>query len=148
MTQRFEGLFLQSEASAEAVPAGWYLVRVVQARYSWQRQKPYYVLQLSVEEPGRYAQQRLFGRLECTAKVLWKLGWFLRDFGYDPERLRRDEVDTKSMIGLRGVVRISPLAGTHGSLVSFDGFAPQEEWPKLAATTAAARQVSSSGGWQ
>jgi hypothetical protein len=40
------------------------------------------------------------GRLLCTAKALWKLGWFLRDFTHDPELLGRDEVDEKPCRGL------------------------------------------------
>jgi hypothetical protein len=34
-------------------------------------------------------------RLYCTPKALWKLNWFLRDFGYDNELLDRTEVDDK-----------------------------------------------------
>jgi len=45
--------------------------------------------------------------LYCTPKALWKLNWFLRDFGYDTELLGRDEVDEKALLGLRGVVRVS-----------------------------------------
>ena len=133
MTHRFQGLHLTLESAAEELPEGWYLVRVVKARYSWHRQKPFYVLQLAVQEPGKFSGQRIFGRLDCTAKTLWKLGWFLRDFGYDGERLSRDEVDEKSLVGLCGVVRISPLAAKDVGLVYFEGFAPKEEWRKLAA---------------
>jgi hypothetical protein len=31
---------------------------------------------------------------------LWKLNWFLRDFGYDTALLGRDEVDEIQMTGL------------------------------------------------
>ena len=47
------------------------------------------------------------GRLYCTPKALWKLDWFLRDFGYDTELLGHDEVDEKHLVGLSGVVKIS-----------------------------------------
>ena len=33
--------------------------------------------------------------LYCTPKALWKLSWFLRDFGYDTELLGRDEIDER-----------------------------------------------------
>ena len=51
--------------------------------------------------------QSISGRLYCTPKALWKLNWFLRDFGYDPDLMGRDEVDERALLGLRGVVRTS-----------------------------------------
>ncbi len=30
------------------------------------------------------------GRLYCTPRAMWKLSWFLRDFGYDAELLGRE----------------------------------------------------------
>ena len=44
-----------------------------------------------------FAGRMISGRLYCTAKAMWKLGWFLRDFLYDPELFRRDEVDEKAL---------------------------------------------------
>jgi hypothetical protein len=29
--------------------------------------------------------------------VLWKLNWFLRDFGYDADLLGQDEIDDKNL---------------------------------------------------
>ena len=40
---------------------------------------------------------RLSSRLYCNPKALWKLNWFLRDFGYDTELLGRDEVDESQL---------------------------------------------------
>ena len=141
MTHRFEGLHLTLNATPEELPEGWYLVRVAKARYCSHRQKPFYVLQLTVEEPGKHSGERVFGRLDCTAKALWKLAWFLRDFGYDSERLPRDEVDETSMAGLRGVVRITPLAGKDLGFVHFDGFAPREDWQKLSTAQSAGKKA-------
>ena len=42
----------------------------------------------------------------CTEKALWKLNWFLRDFGYDTELLGRDEIDDNAIVNLRGVVKV------------------------------------------
>src|ERR1017187_6509277 len=53
----------------------------------------------------RWPGHSLMGRLYCTPKALWKLNWFLRDFGYDTELLDRDEIDDKNLIGLSGVVK-------------------------------------------
>ena len=60
-----------------------------------------------VLEPKEYAGRTISGRLYSTPRALWKLSWFLRDFGYDTDLLGRDEVDEKALRGLRGVVRIS-----------------------------------------
>jgi hypothetical protein len=64
------------------------------------------------------------GRVYCTAKAMWKLGWFLRDFLYDPDLLGREEVDEKVLSGLRGVVKISRRTVNGTCLLNFDGFAP------------------------
>jgi len=62
---------------------------------------------------------------------MWKLNWFLRDFGYDTELLNKDEIDDKALVGLRGIVKISHVA-VHGlSLINLDGFAPAEGWKEL-----------------
>jgi hypothetical protein len=62
---------------------------------------------------------------------MWKLGWFLRDFLYDPESLTRDEIDEKALRGLLGVVKISHTVVNGVSLVNFDGFAPASQWEEL-----------------
>ena len=64
---------------------------------------------------------------------MWKLGWFLRDFLYDPESLTRDEIDEKALRGLIGVVKISHTVVNGASLVNFDGFAPASQWEELSA---------------
>jgi hypothetical protein len=73
------------------------------------------------------------GRLYCTQKALWKLSWFLRDFGYDTESLGRDEIDEKILVGLHGVVKISHAVVNGTSLLNFDSFAPAHQWEDLAA---------------
>jgi len=117
--------------SEHEVPDGVYLVRVEQAQYSWHAQKPFYVLRLSVLEPRELNGHIISGRLYCTAKALWKLGWFLRDFTYDPELLGPDEVDEKAMPGLSGVVKISHKVVSGTNLINFDGFAPASQWPEF-----------------
>ena len=65
---------------------------------------------------------------------MWKLGWFLRDFLYDPELLSQGEVDERALRGLVGVVKISHTVINGISLVNFDGFAPASQWEELSAT--------------
>ena len=65
---------------------------------------------------------------------MWKLTWFLRDFGYETELLRKDEIDDQA--GLQGVVKISH-AIVHGiSVLNLDGFAPLSRWKELSPTAA------------
>ena len=56
-------------------------VRVDRAYYRWQPQKPFFILSFTVLEPEHFAARKVSGRLYCTEKCLWKLNWFLRDFG-------------------------------------------------------------------
>jgi hypothetical protein len=62
---------------------------------------------------------------------MWKLGWFLRDFLYDPELLAHEQVDEKALPGLRGVVKISHTVINGISLINLDGFAPASQWEEL-----------------
>ena len=118
------------------VPPGVYLVRVDRAQYRWHAQKPFYLLRLSILEPRELAGHTISGRLYCTAKAMWKLGWFLRDFVYDPELFRRDEVDEKALAGLRGIVKISHTTVNGISLTNLDGFAPASQWEDFSSSAA------------
>ena len=115
----------------DRIPDGVFLVQVQRAKFQRQAQKPYYTLTLSILEPMRFAGQGISSRIYCTRKALWKLNWFLRDFGYDSELLGRDEVDERQLVGLRGVVKISPIVINGASLFRLDGFAPAARWEEL-----------------
>jgi hypothetical protein len=134
MKRRFSGL--QETASANQLPDGIFLVRVGKAEYRWHAQKPFYILRLSILEPKEVAGQIISGRLYCSAKALWKLGWFLRDFLYYLELLGREEIDEKALFGLRGVVKISHTTLNGRSLLNFDGFAPASQWEELSSASA------------
>ena len=129
MTRRFPGLH-ETSAPAE-LPDGVYLVRVERVQYRWYAQKPYYSVRLVVLEPKPWAGTSVTGRLYCTEKALWKLSWFLRDFGYDAEMLEREEVDEGQVVGLQGVVKVSHVVYDGIPLVRFDGFAPVSRWEEL-----------------
>ncbi len=75
------------------------------------------------------------GRIYCTPKALWKLNWFLRDFGYDTESLGRDEIDDKGLLGLTGVVKITHTVINGSSLLNLDVFAPAGQWKELSVGT-------------
>jgi hypothetical protein len=126
-----QGLRDLASSAPNDVPDGIYLVRVDRAQFHWHLRKPFYALRLSILEPRELAGRVASGRLDCTSKALWKLGWFLRDFLYDPELLSHDEVDEKSISGLQGVVKISHSSEHGTTLLHFDGFAPASQWPDL-----------------
>jgi hypothetical protein len=122
------------QSGAGEIPDGLFLVRVERAQHRWHAHKPYYVLRFTLLEPERLAGHSIVGRLYCSPRALWKLNWFLRDFGYDIELLGRDEIDDKNLVGLRGVVKISHAVVNGTSLLNLDGFAPAAQWEELATT--------------
>ena len=133
MKRRVHGLAETARDSRPEIPDGIFLVRVDGAQFRWHAQKPFYVLRLSILKPNTLAGQSIIGRLYCTQKAMWKLGWFLRDFLYDPELFAHEQVDETALPGLRGVVKISHTV-LHGiSLINLDGFAPASQWEELSA---------------
>ena len=79
-------------------------------------------------EPRQFSASRFSARLYCTSKALWKLSWFLRDFGYDADLLGHDQIDDKALAGLQGVVKISYTNLNGRSYLNLDGFAPATNW--------------------
>ncbi|MFZ0803343.1 MAG: hypothetical protein WAN70_14365 [Terriglobales bacterium] len=138
MRRRIQGLHEADPSAAGQVRDGLLLVRVERAHHRWDARKPCYLLRFSVQEPKELSGHSITGRLYCTPRALWKLNWFLRDFGYDTELLGRDEIDEKRLVGLRGVVRISHAVGSGASLLNLDGFAPASQWEACALPASAA----------
>jgi hypothetical protein len=131
MRRHVSGLHEADPSRGGEVPNGLYLVRVERAQYRWHKQKPYYFLRFVVLEPQHGSGRAIPGRVYCTPKSLWKLNWFLRDFGYDTELIGRDEVDDKSLLGLRGIIKISHAVVNGTSLLNLDDFAPAAQWEEL-----------------
>src|SRR6266404_5134013 len=126
MKRRFPGLHQTVES--DSVPDGVYLVRVEQVQYRWNAHKPFYAVRFLVLEPQLFAGHSFASRLYCTPKALWKLSWFLRDFGYDSELLGRDELEEKALVGLIGVVQVSHVVIHGTSLLNLEAFAPAARW--------------------
>jgi hypothetical protein len=127
MRRHFPGL--HAEASrGDGVLEGIFLVRVDRAYYRWHPQKPFFILSFAILEPSDLTSRKVSGRIYCTQKSLWKLNWFLRDFGYDTDLLGRDEVDEKALLGLTGVLRTTRKTFAGRSFVNLEGFAPSSEW--------------------
>jgi hypothetical protein len=131
MKRYVSGLSQASASPVEALPDGLFLVRIERAQYRWHSQKPYFAVVFSVLEPKAFAGNRCTGRLYCTPKALWKLNWFLRDFGYDSELLERNEIDDRNLVGLPGIVKISHRVVNGSSRLNLDAFAPANQWKAL-----------------
>jgi len=131
MRRQISGLQAANRAVVAEIPDGVFLVRVQRMQFRRYAHKPYYIVNLTILEPRRSAGHVLSSRLYCNPKALWKLSWFLRDFGYDAEMLEREEVDEGQIVGLQGVVKVSHVVYDGIPLVRFDGFAPVSRWEEL-----------------
>jgi len=129
----------QATQNGDDLLEGIFLVRVDRAFYRWHPQRPFFSLRLVVLEPKEHTGQIISGRLYCTPRALWRLNWFLRDFGYDTDLLGKEEVDEKALLGLQGVVRTSRTTLNGRSYLNLGGFAPASEWEELSASTVSAR---------
>jgi hypothetical protein len=78
-----------------------------------------------------------FRTVYCTERALWKLNWFLRDFGYDAQLLMDDQVDEKALCKLRGVIRTSYTTLNGRAYQNLDAFAPEADWETLECTSLA-----------
>ncbi len=129
MRRKIQGLAHASQPPD--VPNGVYLVRVEAVHFERERASPSYRLRFSVISPAECAGQSITGRIWCTPRALWKLSWFLRDFGYDQDLLGHDEIDGKRLVGLRGVVKVSHTTVNGRRYTNLDAFAPAEAWEDL-----------------
>jgi hypothetical protein len=127
MKRHIPGLH-REDRNRDDILEGIFLVRVERAFYRWHPQRPFFVLRFAILEPKDLQGHSVTGRLYCSPKALWKLNWFLRDFGYDQDLMGRDEVDDKALLGLAGVLRTSRTILNGRSFLNLDGFAPAGEW--------------------
>jgi len=140
MKRHIPGLH-RSPPSTDSVVDGLFLVRVERAFYRWHPEKPFFSLRFNVLEPKECNGQTITGRIYCTPKALWKLSWFLRDFGYDADLLGRDEVDERALLGLRGVLRVSHTSLNGRSFLNLESFAPAGEWEELSVAPRSAEEA-------
>jgi hypothetical protein len=110
---------------------------VERAHYRWHPQKPFVEIRFVILEPKPFEGRLFSGRLYCTEKALWKLNRFLRDFGYDAQLLKNDQVDEKALFHLGGVVRTSYTTLNGRAYQNLDAFAPEDDWELLDCTSLA-----------
>jgi hypothetical protein len=143
MRRHIQGLH-DADQSAQ-VWDGLLLVQVQRAQHRWDSHKPCYLLGFSILEPKNLKGLSFTSRLYCTPRTLWKLNWFLRDFGYDTELLEHDEVDEGMMVGLCGIVKICHAVLDGTTFLSLDAFAPLSQWqqpPEVSGTSTAGPEVA------
>jgi len=142
MKRQFPGLHRETKNADDSLE-GVFLVRVDHANYCWQKDKPFFSVRFGVLEPKQCSSRSITGRIYCTPKALWRLNWFLRDFGYDTDLLGRDEVDEKQLLGLKGIIRTSRRSLVGRSFLNLDGFAPAAEWEELSSEADASDEEGS-----
>jgi len=124
---------------------GLLLVQIQTAQHRWDSRKPLYLLRFSILESKDLRGLSFTSRLYCTPRALWKLNWFLRDFGYDSDLLDRDELDERRLVDLCGIVKISHAVVDGTTLINLDGFAPASQWqqsPSASGTSTAGSEVA------
>lgn len=85
--------------------------------YGQERTKPRAFLQIDFP---RYLVSEPNAAFYCTERALWKLRWFLRDFGYDQDLPAQEQVDEKALINLRGVLRTTHVTQNGRSFQNLD----------------------------
>ena len=147
MKRQIPGLHRETRSLTDSLE-GVFLVRVAQVNYNSHRQKPFFTIRFVILEPKNLYSRSICGRIYCTLRALWRLNWFLQDFGYDTDLLGHDEVDERAMLGLKGVIRISrrTFAGADRSFLNLDGFAPASEWLALSSEDCATNHSEEDSG--
>ena len=128
MRRRVAGLNSISEISKRP-PEGRLLVAVHRILFV-NGQKPYFAITFKVLEPDTSSGFQFHSRLYSTERALWKLSWFLRDFGYDQALLQQELIDEKALVGLHGIVQVSHVSVNGRTFSNVDAFAPAATWEK------------------
>jgi hypothetical protein len=145
MKRHIPGLHSRQQ-DRENLLEGLFLVRVDAASYRWHPQKPFLSVRFVIIEPEAFAERSFLGRLYCIERALWKLNWFLRDFGYDSDLLNQDQIDDKALLELRGVVRTSYVTLNGRSFQHLEAFAPETKWEELSCEAVSGKQGQENDG--
>ena len=140
MRTHIQGLNQPSERKPLA--EGLYKARVVKFEPAGHAAKPCRMATFLILEPDTFSGRHVKTRLYCHDRALWKLRWFLSDFGYDPDLLAAEELDDRRVVGLEGVIRLS-FWGLNGTRrLDVQGFAKLERWDELSQSSQPVEQVS------
>jgi len=116
---------------AELLADGWRRRGYICASYRCHPQKPFLAIRFLVPQPESRSGENFSARIYCSQRALWRLSWFLRDFGYDQELLAREQVDERALVNLQGIVRTSATRFRGGSYQTLQSFAPASEWENV-----------------
>ncbi len=140
MKRHIPGLHSRQQ-NGEQPLEGLFLVRVEWTSYRWHPQKAFLQVRFVVLQPASFERRSFSGRLYSTERALWKLNWFLRDFGYDMELLSQDQMDEKALVNLRGVVRTTHVTLNGHTFQNLEAFAPEADWDELSRSEASESQA-------
>ena len=121
---------------------GQYRARVVKFEPAGHAPKPCRMATFLILEPDSFSGRHVKTRLYCHERALWKLRWFLSDFGYDPELLAAEELDDRRVVGLEGVIRLSYWGLNGTRRLDVQGFAKLERWEELSHSVQPVEQAS------
>ncbi len=135
MRTRIQGLSQpnQSKLLVEAL----YRARVVRFEPAGHAAKPCRRATFLILEPAAYSGLHIRTRLYCHDPALWKLRWFLSDFGYDAELMAAEELDDRRVVGLEGVIRLGYWGSDGHRRLDVEGFAATERWQEISQETQA-----------
>ena len=140
MRTHIQGLNQTSER--KPLVEGVYKARVVRFEPAGHAAKPCRAATFLILEPAAFTGRHVKTRLYCHERALWKLRWFLSDFGYDPELLASEELDDRRVVGLEGVIRLSYWGSNGQRRLDVQGFATAERWEELSHQVQPEAQVS------
>jgi len=129
MRTKIQGLSQASER--KPLVEGLYRARVVRFEPAGHAAKPCRTATFLILEPAPYAGRYVRTRLYCHERALWKLRWFLSDFGYDPGLMAAEELDDRRVVGLEGIVRLAYWGSDGHRRLDVQGFASIDRWTEL-----------------
>ena len=129
MRAKIQGLSQVSERLR--LVEGLYRTRVVRFEFARHSAKPCRAVMFLILDPTRYAGRHVRSRLYLHERALWKLRWFLTDFGYDSDLFNADELDDRRVIGLEGVIRLAHWGTDGHRRLDVEGFAAISRWEEL-----------------
>jgi hypothetical protein len=140
MRTHIQGLNQLSER--KPLVEGLYKARVVKFEPAGHAAKPCRMATFSILEPSPFSGRHVKTRLYCHDRALWKLRWFLSDFGYDAELMAAEELDDRRVVGLEGVIRLSYWGLNGNRRLDVQGFAKLERWADLSQAAQPVEQAS------
>jgi len=140
MRTKIQGLSQASER--KLLVEGLYRARMVRFEPAGHAAKPCRTATFLILEPAPYAGRYVRTRLYCHERALWKLRWFLSDFGYDAGLMAAEELDDRRVVGLEGVIRLSFWGSDGHRRLDVQGFAALDRWAELSLNQAPCTQAT------